>query len=149
MFHQLAQKSNANEQDIEDGFKLWDEIAESQDRNLPPYIYNLYNEVILPTYIEKNAGLTRQEIMAKHYKVHGQAIADWKLRQEVIPMLETAGLIKQEQDIDDRRNKLVYPLSELTISEEEEIEEEVEEKVYEEYDFWSIVIIWHLNLQEI
>ncbi len=32
-----------------------------------------------------------------------------QLRQQILPMLETAGLITQEQDISDKRKMLVFP----------------------------------------
>lgn len=119
----------ANDKDIEEAFKIWDAISESQELNLPPYIYHLYHEVILTAWNEKNEnkseefgnitgelGLTRQDIIQKHYQVYGRFIADWQLRQQIIPMLETAGLIMQEQDPSDRRKMLIYPTASFTIS---------------------------------
>jgi len=119
----------ANEADIEAAFKIWDCICESQELNLPPYIYQLYREVILPAWNEKNRdraegfeeitgelGLARQNIIQKHYEVYGRFIPDWQLRQQIIPMLETAGLITQERDPNDRRKMLIYPTTPLTIS---------------------------------
>lgn len=112
----------ANDEDIEQAFKLWEKIAVSQELNLPPYIYNLYNEVILAAWNEKNdnagelekeyfgkIGITRQEVLAKHYVVYGRMLDNNQLRQQILPMLETAGLIQQEQDISDRRKILIYP----------------------------------------
>ena len=119
----------ANENDIEEAFRIWDAISESQELNLPPYVYRLYQEVILPAYAEKNAGradefeqatgplgLTRQDILQKHYQVYGRPMADWQLRQQILPMLETAGLIIQEKDPNDKRKLLIYPTTPLTIS---------------------------------
>ena len=119
----------ANETDIEAAFKIWDVISESQELNLPPYIYQLYHEVILPAWNEKNEGrveeleevtgklgLTRQDIVQKHYEVYGRFIPDWQLRQQIIPMLETAGLIFQEKDPADKRKILIYPTALLTNS---------------------------------
>lgn len=119
----------ANDDDIEEAFKVWDAISESQELNLPPYIYNLYQEVILPAWNDKNKnraegfekitgelGLTRQDIIQKHYQVYGRFIADWQLRQQIIPMLETAGLIIQEPDPNDKRKMLIYPTTPLSIS---------------------------------
>ena len=54
-------------------------------------------------------GLSRQDIVQMHYKIHGRFLADWQLRQHIIPMLETAGLIMQERDPDDKRKILIYP----------------------------------------
>jgi len=119
----------ANEQDINEAFKLWDTISDSQELGLPPYIYQLFQELILPAYKEKNEGraegfeqitgklgLSRQDIIQKHYQVYGRFIPDWQLRQQIIPMLETAGLITQEPDPNDKRRMLIYPTTQLTIS---------------------------------
>ncbi len=122
----------ANDDDIEQAFKVWDEIATSQELNLPPYIYNLYQEVILKAWQDKNGnrsgelaemvgamGLSRQEILQKHYEVYGRMLDTNQLRQQILPMLETAGLITQEADQNDKRKILVYPTVPLTISQDE------------------------------
>lgn len=119
-----------SDEDIFETFRIWDVISESQELNLPPYIYNLYQEVILPAWGEKNkvvefggvaggVGLTRREVMQKHFQVYGRFIDDWQLRQQIIPMLETAGLIMQDLDPRDRRVKLIYPTMLLTIPKKE------------------------------
>ena len=114
----------ANDDDVQEAYKVWDEISESQELNLPPYVYNLYKDVILQAYRDKNGeldgviklGLRRQDILRRHYEVYGRHLPDWQLRQQIIPMIETAGLIFQEQDPSDKRNKLIYPTTPLTIS---------------------------------
>ncbi len=114
----------ANETDINDAFAVWDQIAESQELNLPPYVFNFFYDVITPAYNKKNSeltdgektGLTRQEISQEHYRVYGRFIPDWQLRQQIIPMLETAGLIYSEADKLDKRKILIYPTVPLTIS---------------------------------
>ncbi len=114
----------ANEEDIEEAFKIWDKISESQEFNLPPYVYQIFQEVIVPAWDEKNAisdtrerrikfGLTRQEISQKHFQIYGRVLADWSMRQQIIPMLENAGLINQEQDPNDKRKVLLYPITSL------------------------------------
>lgn len=120
----------ANEDDITEAFKVWDKIAESQELNLPPYIYQLFQNIILVAWSEKNAGqistgLSRGEIMKKHYEVYGRRLADWQLRQQIIPMLENAGLIIQEPDPNDKRKMLVYPTTAL---------DSLESKNYSELD---------------
>ena len=122
----------ANDSDTEEAFKIWEAISESQELNLPPYIYQLYQEVILPAWNDKNksgdlenitgdTGLTRQDIIQKHYQVYGRFIADWQLRQQIIPMLETAGLITQEPDPNDKRKILIYPTTPLNLSKDKTI----------------------------
>lgn len=116
----------ANEDDIQQGFMIWDKIAESQELNLPPYVFNMYKEVVLPAWLEKNdlpegvetlgiddvatmAGLIRQEILTKYHQITNRYLPDWQLRQQIIPMWETAGLIIQEDDPNDKRRMLIYP----------------------------------------
>lgn len=111
----------ANNEDIDQAFKLWEKISVSQELNLPPFIYDLYIEIIIPAYKEKNGftsklytdtpkeGISRQDILEKHYKVYGRMLDAQQLRQQIIPVLETSGLIHQEQDPNDKRKILIFP----------------------------------------
>ncbi len=121
----------ANQDDIESAFAIWDKISVSQELNLPPYIYKLYQEVILPLWEARTPklgeddkeGLSRQEILQKHYGVYGRMLDNTQLRQQILPMLETAGLITQEQHPTDKRKWLVYPTLPLTISQDQNNDE--------------------------
>jgi len=110
----------ANDDDIDQALSIWSGISESQEFNLPPYIYKIYEEVIQPLWqaksitiqpgdIIKSVGITRKEIAQKHYEVYGRMLDPNQLRQQILPMLETAGLIYQESDLVDKRLVLVYP----------------------------------------
>lgn len=110
----------ANDRDVEEAFKIWEKISVSQELNLPPYIFNLYREVIVAIWEEKNGdddpvfgeskeGIERQEILRKHYAIYGRMLDSYQLRQQILPMLETTGLIYQEKDSKDSRKILVYP----------------------------------------
>ena len=115
-------KITATDEDIDAAFRLWNAIAVSQELNLPPYIYNLYKEVILPAWELKNKdrndaieeltgklGISRQEVLEKHFAVYGRMLDNHQLRQQILPMLETAGLIIQEQDPNDKRKMMIFP----------------------------------------
>jgi hypothetical protein len=106
----------ANEEDIDGAFKVWEEVSESQEYNLPPYVYDFYQDVILKAYEEVGRGLFKEDIMRKHYQVYGRVLQDWSLRQQIIPMLESAGLIRQEPDKEDKRKILIYPTMPPSIS---------------------------------
>lgn len=109
----------ANEEDVKEAFAVWDLISESQELNLPPYVYNMYKDIVLTGFLEKNShrqgkpwvGLTRQEIMQKHADCYSRFLPDWQLRQQIIPPLETAGLIAQIPDVMDHRRMLIVPTS--------------------------------------
>ena len=112
----------AEKNDIQEGFKLWESVAESQVLGIPPYIYMLYQEIVVPCYEEKNAGrnktieeatgergLERSDILRFHSKVYGRLLNPDQLRKEILPMMEQAGLITQEKDPFDKRKELVFP----------------------------------------
>lgn len=113
-----------NRNDIDEACQLWERIAIPQELNIPPYVYRLYVDVIVEAYTEKNfpkrptkVGITRNELMKKHYEVHGRALNALVLRQQIIPMLVQAGLISEDPDIFDKRNKLICPLLPVNNSE--------------------------------
>lgn len=113
----------ADRTDIDEAFAIWEQISITQELNIPPYIYRLYTDVILAAYKEKNGecnqdiadttgslGISRQEVLKKHYAVYGRMLDPLVLRQQILPMLNQAGLISEEQDPSDKRNKLIYPV---------------------------------------
>lgn len=108
--------------DIIWGIRLWRKISESQSLNLPPYVYNLYKDVFIPAWQERNPGkvlgstspessrgITRRDIQQKHYDIHESMINNWHLRQ-TLPMLEASGLIVQVRDKEDGRFTICYPI---------------------------------------
>ena len=107
----------ASDEDIHEGVALWEKMAISQDYNLPPYVFKLFKEVILPAYESGSIGLvsgakpglTRPEILRKHSEVYKRPLLPYTLRTQILPMLEGAGLISQERDPLDGRQFLVYP----------------------------------------
>lgn len=114
-----------NEEDVNEAIGLWDRIADSQELGLPPYLFQFYREILLKTFTETNAGplsqenptgLSRKQIMQAHLRIYGRSLSMDKLRLEILPQLEASGLILQEQDPENRRNKLVFPTSPTTLS---------------------------------
>lgn len=125
LWHRERKGSNivANRSDIDAAFAIWEQISITQELNIPPYIYQLYTDVILAAYKEKNSernqdiaditgalGVSRQEVLKKHYAVNGRTLDPLVLRQQILPMLNQAGLTSEEQDPNDKRNKLIYPV---------------------------------------
>lgn len=109
------QTITSNEADIKEAIKVWSQIKEAQDHNLSPYVFNIFKEVILPLWNEKNEenkigtiGLRRTDILGQFHKIHGRNLSDFELRKQIIPTLEAAGLIYQERDPEDKRHFLVH-----------------------------------------
>ena len=61
-------------------------------------------------------GISRQEVLEKHFEVYGRMLDNHQLRQQILPMLETAGLIVQEQDPSDKRKIMIFPSSVYQLS---------------------------------
>jgi hypothetical protein len=112
----------STQSDIDQGFEVWQKINQSQELNLPPYTYEFYKKYIVPIYMDKNEGrdlnsktigndigVSRKEIIHRHYELENRLPNDDILRRQILPMLEAAGLITQEKDPYDKRNKLIFP----------------------------------------
>jgi len=127
----------ANDDDINEAFKIWDKISESQELNLPPYVFNFYHEIILSLWNIKNdksriergqtlIGLSRNDITKQHTDVYGRRLASKQLTEEILPLLEEAGLIFQKKDERDARMWLVYVVDDTTQEIKKEVEDELE-----------------------
>ena len=66
----------------------------------------LYKEVVVVAYNKANEdkldlgceGITKKDILRAHHVTYQRPLSDAKLRQEILPALETAGLIEMEKD---------------------------------------------------
>lgn len=97
---------NANDTDISNAFEILDEILESQEYGLPPYVYKFYQDCILP--ISTVEGITYHKITTEHLEKYGRPLTKVKLRAEFLPLLESAGFIYQEYSKTDGRERLVF-----------------------------------------
>jgi hypothetical protein len=101
----------ATQADIDAGFALYKEIELSNELGLSPYIFRIFVDVIAPllSYDGIQKGVTRDDIIRKHYEVRHKMLSPETLKREIIPQLEIVGLIVQEPDPDDKRRLLIYP----------------------------------------
>lgn len=112
----------ATQADIDQGFDVWQKINKSQEHNLPPYTFEFYKKYIVPIYLQKNEGrepnskirgndfgVSRKEIIHRHFELEGILPNDDILRRQILPMLEMQGLITQDKDPNDKRNILIFP----------------------------------------
>lgn len=102
--------------DFAEAHALWEELSVSQELNLPPYVYSIYRDVILSAWRDKNkayggrvVGLTRAEVLAEHFHVYGRMLDATQLRKQILPMLETTGLVIEERDPHNRSRKFIFP----------------------------------------
>lgn len=113
----------ASDEDIRNAFILWNKLSYGQDYGLAPYIFKIYTDVIMTLWKEpgidklsrlsgdnKRTFITRKEILKRHFEVFKTPLDMQKLRQQILPQLEQAGLILQEKDTEDNRGMVVIPL---------------------------------------
>jgi hypothetical protein len=107
----------ATQADINAGFALYKEIELSNELGLSPYIFRIFVDVIAPllSYDGIQKGVTRDDIIRKHYEVRHKMLSPETLKREIIPQLEVVGLIVQEPDLDDKRRLLIYPTVSIPI----------------------------------
>jgi hypothetical protein len=117
----------ANDDDVDSAMSLYSEVSECQDYGLSPYVYDIYRKIVVPLYQDAPPipgygapvrGITRQQIIRRHRESVGSVLTDPKLRQEILPALEEAGLIEQVEHPTDSRKLLVKPLAQMDTKEE-------------------------------
>jgi hypothetical protein len=97
----------AQSRDIDAGFELYKEIAESNEAGLSPYVYKVYADIIKPR-LNEDIGLKKKEIH-KHYYEQFHKMLSRATLSDILAQLEAAGLIEQRPDPEDSRSKAVYP----------------------------------------
>lgn len=111
----------ANKKDVEEGLNLWKEIRKYQELGIPPFVYWFYEEVIFPAYREKNEPIKRKDIIGYYKRVFSGRITDKRLRVEILPQLVNCGLLIEEKDPDDKREKVYSPNEEFDEKEEKNV----------------------------
>ncbi|MEM3897468.1 MAG: hypothetical protein QXO04_02520 [Nitrososphaerota archaeon] len=96
-----------SEEDIEQAFTLYSEIAQAQELGLAPYLLALYQQVFEPLSGDQGEGLRREDILKRFYHIYGRVLPVFTLEREILPALEAAGLIRKEPDPNDRRRTLI------------------------------------------
>jgi hypothetical protein len=111
---------NATEKDIEEGFRLYECIRQSNEMGLPPELYEIFTEIIEPLLDTKvslsgeSLGARNSEIIKAYYQNTKRVLSNKKLTEVILPQLEGAGLIILEKDSVDKRFTLVKkPLGEI------------------------------------
>jgi hypothetical protein len=102
----------ATQADIDAGFDLYSEIELSNELGLSPYVYDIFSDVFAPLLNNTKVteiGVTREDILKKHYEVRHKALSPETLKREIIPQLELVGILLQKPDPDDKRRLLIYP----------------------------------------
>jgi hypothetical protein len=102
----------AIQSDIDQAFNLWDKFFKSQNLGISPAVLDVYEKYIVPAYMAKyeaagederislssgDIGLTPQELSAYYMKEEDTALNNDHLRKQILPQLQSAGLIELEK----------------------------------------------------
>ena len=91
----------ANLEDVQVGFKLYNTISDANELGLPPEIYNIYTK-LLPEIEEAEDGITKRDFQKLYFKEFHKLIGS-KKATEILKLLDTAGLLCEIPDPNDRR----------------------------------------------
>ncbi|MFH2112427.1 MAG: hypothetical protein ABIJ47_14355 [Candidatus Bathyarchaeota archaeon] len=98
----------ASSADIEEGFKLCEELVKSNELGLPPHVYRFHEESLKPALdAAGEAGLHRPDVSRLYYTFYHTRIGDKPLGNMIALLLET-GLVLEETDPEDKRRKKLY-----------------------------------------
>jgi hypothetical protein len=102
----------ANKTDVNQAFTLWGYYFESQNLGIPPAVLSFYKKYIVPAYMAKyqsassdekralsdgNIGLTSQELSTYYMQEEDTALNNDQLRKQILPQLQSVGLIDLEK----------------------------------------------------
>jgi len=105
----------ADQRDVDAAFDLYESVARSNELGLSPETYRIYAEVILPL-TRGGCGVPRKDIIKRFHELYHRPLADDRLRRQILPALESTGLIHQEPNPADKREMLVHPTVSSPIS---------------------------------
>ena len=100
----LKRNITASDSDIKEAFKIWNNVSQIQESGIPPYVIQIFNEIIKPL----GNRISRNDIIVNHFKVYGYPLSKKTLSDSVIPMLEIASFITQESDPEDKRKLMIH-----------------------------------------
>ena len=106
----------ANQEDVDAGFGLYNQIAKPNELGLSPQIYEVYETIIKPL-LDNETEVDRRRVLSRYFEHYGRHLADETLRREIVPALIDCGLVVEQPDPSDRRRKLLYPPDVPPISE--------------------------------
>jgi hypothetical protein len=102
----------ANQDDINAGFTLYENIVKSNELGLSPEVWEIFKKVIRPNMEIKGSSDTphikRKDIQEHYFSFYHRPLSYKRLNDELIPALTGAGIIYEDVDPEDRRYKLIF-----------------------------------------
>jgi hypothetical protein len=105
----------ADQKDVDAGSALYESVARSNELGLSPETLRIYEEVILPLD-QGGQGVSKREIIMRFRELYGRPLGSKRLSDDVLPALESVGLVAVERNPEDKREMRVYCTIEGRIS---------------------------------
>jgi len=102
---ELSNSIIVSEEDVTEGFKLYEEVSESNELGLSPEVFEIYKR-IEPRIPDE--GITRKEFLRLYYETYHRTLGERRFK-ELLSILGTVGLITEEPDPDNRKQMLLLP----------------------------------------
>ncbi len=102
-------KIYATRRDCDEGYALYSKISESNEKGVPPHIYEFYLKCLKP--LLSGEGLLRKEVSKAYREYYKTSIGDKALKR-LVNVLAEAGLVYEQKDPEDKRFMKIYPVVE-------------------------------------
>lgn len=96
----------ANERDVEAALSLYEKFAMPNELGLSAESWWCYRLLVAMPNAE-TIGVRRGDILTRYLRVYGTPLPQERLRRQILPELESAGLIEQKPNPEDNRESLV------------------------------------------
>jgi len=97
----------ADQKDIDEAFALYGKIAAPNELGLSPETLRIHDEVILPLG-KTGEAVSKKEIIKRFRDLYGRPLGGKRLSEDILPALESVGLVTIERNPADKRETVVY-----------------------------------------
>jgi len=116
----------ATETDVNEGFRIYEEVAKSNEIGLPPEVYNIFKE-LEPEIPE--SGIRRKDFLKLYFEKFHRTLGNKRFK-EITDLGSTVGIISEEADPYDKRQSLMLLTGRRVFSFKAENEPETSENIY-------------------
>lgn len=100
----------AKQSDVDQAFDLWLPLNRSQQYGVSPQALDFYEQIVLPAFKVKGAGLTMKDLHHYNLEASDELLNQNFCRNQYIPVLESAGFISYDKNPENGREMLITPL---------------------------------------
>jgi len=93
----------ASELDVDEGFRIYEDVAKSNELGLPPEVYNIFKE-LEPNIPE--SGITRKDFLKLYFKTFHRILGARRFK-EILELGSAVGIISEEPDPNDKKQNLI------------------------------------------